>query len=298
MLERTLAVSHPLDLGATLRPLWRGNNGPCSLFSEREVWRATRTSEGPVTLRVKRTNDGVTAMAWGVGAQWSLQQLPQLLGADDDLGSFRPEHPCLKDAARRTRGLRMCKTLDVFEALIPTILEQKVTGREARSSWRSLVRAHGEPAPGPAPLLLPPTPEILADLPYFEFHPHGIEQKRAVAIKEVCRRASKIREVAHMDSDAAARRLQAFKGIGPWTTGLILQIVLGDPDAVVLGDYHFPNQVAWALGDEPRGTDERMLELLAPYKGHRGRVVRILDAAGIRAPKFGPRARIRNIAAI
>lgn len=249
-------------------------------------------------MRIKRTSDGVTATAWGDGARWSLDRLPQLLGSDDNPESFRPLHPSLKDAERRTRGLRMCKTGDVFEALIPTIVEQKVTGREARSGWRSLVRAVGESAPGPAPLFLPPEPEVLAELPYFEFHPHGIERKRADAIKAVCKRASKVREVAEMSPEDAARRLRCFDGIGPWTTALVLQIALGDPDAVVIGDFHFPNQVAWALADEPRATDERMLQLLAPYQGHRGRVVRILDAAGIRAPKFGPRVRIRTIASL
>ena len=298
MLERNLTIGHPLDIVATLRPLWRGNHGPCSIFREREVWRATHTPDGALTLRVKRTSAGVAAVAWGPGAEWALEQLPQLLGEEDTPETFRPDHPCLKDAARRTHGLRMCKTLDVFEALVPTILEQKVTGREARSSWRSLVRAHGQPAPGPAPLFLPPTPETLAELPYFEFHPHGVEQKRAATIKEVCRRAAKIREICDMERNDAARRLLAFRGIGPWTTALILQIALGDADAVPTGDFHFPDQVAWALADEPRGTDQRMLELLAPYNGHRGRVIRILDAAGIRAPKFGPRVRIRNIAAL
>ena len=298
MLERALDIVYPFDLVATLRPLWRGVSGPCSRFGTDEVWRATRNPEGPVTLRIQRTSSGVRAQAWGEGAEWSLEQLPEFLGSGDDPDSFRPDHPRLKDAERRTRGMRICRTFDVFEVLIPTIVEQKVTGREARRSWKSLVAAVGEPAPGPAPLYLPPTPEVLADLPYFEFHPHGIEQKRALTIKEVCKRADKVREVADMDSPSAARRLMAFRGIGPWTTALVLQIALGDADAVPVGDFHFPDQVAWALADEPRANDDRMLELLAPYRGHRGRVIRILDAAGIRAPKFGPRVRIRNVAAI
>ncbi len=50
--------------------------------------------------------------------------------------------------------------------------------------------------------------------------------------------------------------------------------------------------VAWALHDRPRGTDEEMLASLAPYAGQRGRVLRLLGAAGHAAPKFGPRRRI------
>ncbi len=296
--ERTLKIPHPLDLRLTLGPLAHGTADPCIRSSQQIVWRAARTPEGPVCQSIKRTAEGVEATAWGHGAAWSLEQLPELLGAADDPEDFKPEDRCLRNAARRAPGLRMCRSRNIFEILIPTILEQLVTGEEARRSWRSLVKAYGEPAPGPASLWLPPSPERLAALPYFDFHPHGIERKRATAIKEACKRATQMQEAAGMDSDSAARRLLACPGIGPWTTAIVLQVALGDPDAVVVGDFHLPNVVAWALAGEARATDARMLELLAPYRGHRGRAVRLIGAAGIWAPKFGPRARICHIAAI
>jgi len=73
-------------------------------------------------------------------------------------------------------------------------------------------------------------------------------------------------------------------------------VALGDADAVPLDDYHLPHMVAWALAGEPRGTDVRMLELLEPYAGHRDRMLRLLLAAGIEAPRFGPRMPLRSIA--
>jgi 3-methyladenine DNA glycosylase/8-oxoguanine DNA glycosylase len=73
---------------------------------------------------------------------------------------------------------------------------------------------------------------------------------------------------------------------------------LGDPDAVSVGDFHLPNLVSFALAGEPRGTDARMLELLEPYRGQRGRVIRLLEASGIWPPARGPRCPIRSIAAI
>jgi hypothetical protein len=39
-----------------------------------------------------------------------------------------------------------------------------------------------------------------------------------------------------------------------------------------------------------------MLELLEPYRGHRGRVLRLLFAAGIEAPRYGPRLPLRSVA--
>jgi 3-methyladenine DNA glycosylase/8-oxoguanine DNA glycosylase len=75
-------------------------------------------------------------------------------------------------------------------------------------------------------------------------------------------------------------------------------VALGDPDAVSEGDFHLPNLVAWNLAGEPRGTDERMLQLLEPYRGQRGRVQRLLEAGGTGAPRFGPRMRIHSIGRI
>lgn len=90
----------------------------------------------------------------------------------------------------------------------------------------------------------------------------------------------------------AAGRLRLIPGVGQWTVGTVLGPALGDPDAVAVGDFHLKNMVGYALAGEPRATDERMLELLAPYDGNRGRVVRALGLAGHAAPKFGPRKRI------
>ena len=65
-----------------------------------------------------------------------------------------------------------------------------------------------------------------------------------------------------------------------------------------VGDFHIPNMVCWALAREPRGTDERMLELLEPYRGQRARVTRYLELAGMAAPRYGARLASRRIADI
>ena len=68
----------------------------------------------------------------------------------------------------------------------------------------------------------------------------------------------------------------------------------GDPDAISVGDAHLPDIVCFALAGEPRGTDERMLELLEPYRGQRGRVEVLLEASGITPPAFGPKVEPRS----
>jgi 3-methyladenine DNA glycosylase/8-oxoguanine DNA glycosylase len=79
---------------------------------------------------------------------------------------------------------------------------------------------------------------------------------------------------------------------------MTLGFALGDPDAVPVGDLHLPHLVAWALAGEHAATDARMLELLEPFRGHRARVVRLLEESGIRPEMHGPRMQPHSIAAI
>jgi 3-methyladenine DNA glycosylase/8-oxoguanine DNA glycosylase len=294
--SRTFAVPFPLDLGLTLGPLRHGAGDPTIRFAPDGVWRATRTPQGAATIRLALGHRELTATAWGPGASAVLDGVPALLGFDDDPAAFEPSSPLLADLHRRLAGLRIGRTGAVFEALLPAIIEQKVVGEGARRSYRGLIRSHGDAAPGPAGLRLPPEPATLAALPYFAFHPLGIERRRADTIRRAAARAARLEEAASMGSEEGMARLTAIPGIGRWTAAEALRVAAGDPDLVSVGDYHLPNVVAWALAREPRGDDARMLGLLEPYRGQRGRVIRLLEAGGIGAPRFGPKMPIRSIA--
>ena len=143
---------------------------------------------------------------------------------------------------------------------------------------------------------VPPAARVLARTPYWTFHSFGIERRRAEVIIGAARSAARLEEAVSMDMASAYRRLQAFPGIGPWTAALIASAALGDPDAVPVGDYNLPHSVGFALEGTPRSTDERMLELLEPYRGHRARVLRLIAISGISAPRFGPRLPLRDFA--
>ncbi|MFN2505116.1 MAG: DNA-3-methyladenine glycosylase [Acidimicrobiales bacterium] len=271
------------------------------LLSRGEAWRATRTPEGPVTTRITPSDQGLTVRAWGPGAAWALETFPGLVGAEDDDQGFTPDHPLLRDLTRRLPGLWLCRSGAVVEALVPSILEQKVIGLEARRSYAGLVRALGDPAPGPggqAGLRVPPSPEKLARTPGYVFHRCGVERKRADAVRLACSYARRLEEAVSLPLPAAYARLTALPGIGPWTAAEVALVALGDPDAVSLGDYHLPNQVAYALAGESRADDARMLELLEPYRGQRGRVIRLVVAGAPAPPRFGPRLALNPIAAI
>lgn len=295
MPSRFVPTSRPIDLRSTLGPLHRGAGDPTMRVESGEVVRASRTPEGPVTMRFLSEPGGVAAEAWGAGAAWLLERAAAWCGALDDDRGFAPGPGLVRDLWRRRPGLRIPRTGLITERLIPIVLEQKVTGSEARRAYRRLATALSEPAPGPFGLSLPPDPTRVAALAYFELHPFGLERRRAEVLRAVCARAEWLDAAEDLPLEEAKARIGLLHGIGPWSVAEVARIALGDADAVSVGDYHIPNLVAWALAREPRGTDERMLELLEPYRPHRGRAQRLLETSGIRAPAFGPRMEVRAI---
>ena len=294
-----MTLDTPLDLRRTLGIHLRGSGDPTMRVAAGQVIRTTRTPEGPATIEVAVRGDRLTAEAWGSGADCLLDTLPALVGLDDDRAGFAPrQHRLVAELDRRHPGIRLGRTRAVFESLMPAILEQKVTGTEAWLGFRGLVRRWGEPAPGPFGLRLPPPPDVVAAIPYHELHPIGIERRRADLLRRVAARADRFEEIVTMPREDGYRRLRAMPGIGPWTAAEVALRALGDPDAVSVGDFHLPHLVAFCLSGEIRGDDTRMLELLEPWRGHRARVVRLLELSGLRPPAFGPRYAPRSIAAI
>jgi 3-methyladenine DNA glycosylase/8-oxoguanine DNA glycosylase len=296
--SRTIPLDRPLDLRLTLAPHLRGTADPAMRLARDRAIRATRTADGPATIALTLDGERLHVEAWGPGADRALDGAPALAGVEDGRDGFAPADRLLADLDRRMPGLRIGRSGAVLEALIPAILEQKVTGAEARRAYRGIIARWGETAPGPFGLRLLPPPETLARLPYEAFHPIGLERRRADLIRSVALRAARFEEIVDLPLPDAYRRLTALPGLGPWTAAEVALRALGDPDAVSVGDYHIPNMVGFALAGERKATDARMLELLAPYRGQRGRVIRLLEASGIRPPARGPRMSPRSIAAI
>ncbi|MFD0552305.1 DNA-3-methyladenine glycosylase family protein [Streptomyces rectiviolaceus] len=290
---RTWPPPYPLNLGLTLGPLRRGPADPTfRVTPDGSAWRASRTPEGPGTLRVAQRGDTVEAEAWGPGATWLLDQLPQLLGESDAPEDFTPRHRLLAATAHRRPGLRLIRTGLVLESLIPSILEQKVTTDEAYRAWRLLVRKYGEPAPGQAPaqlrLHVMPDPRTWTLIPSWEWHKAGVDNKRASTILRAARVAARLEEAAAMAPPQAQARLELIPGIGPWTSAETIQRSNGAPDAVTVGDLHLPGIIGYALAGDRTANDEAMLALLEPYAGQRHRAARLILLSGRTPPRRKP----------
>jgi 3-methyladenine DNA glycosylase/8-oxoguanine DNA glycosylase len=296
MASRRIMLEHRVDLRRTLFPLIRGGGDPTTRVDGRTVWRALRTAAGPATLRLRQLDRcTLDAEAWGPGSDRAIEEsAPGLAGALDDPDAFQPKDELVAGIWHDHRDVLLTRT-DPFPVLIAAVLEQKVTGHEARGAWRQIVLATSDPAPGDLGLRLPPDAERMASIPSWKLTKLGVVHRRAATLREVARHPKKIAALASGTPEEARGFLTKIPGIGPWTTAEVCRLALGDPDAISVGDYHLPHIVSWAFAGEPRGTDERMLELLEPYRGQRGRVEILLEASGITAPAFGPKMERRSL---
>ena len=294
VLTREWRPSWPLSLGATLGGLAHGRYDPSFRRTpDRALWRTMRSPEGIATQRLLVLDGVVTSQAWGPGAEWATDRLPRTLGVDDDVSGFDASlHPLVAEQWRRVgAGMRTPSVGVVLEVLVAAVLEQRVTGIEARRAWRWLLSAYGDPAPGPAPdgMRVFPAPSVVAAVPSWEWHRAGVDGARSATVLRAMSYAGRLEQCADLPVDAARARLEALPGVGVWTSAEVASRSLGDADAVSYGDFHVATNVVFALTGETDGTDERLAELLAPWAGHRGRVVRLVELAGISRPARGPR---------
>ncbi|MEQ8839855.1 MAG: hypothetical protein RIB98_02665 [Acidimicrobiales bacterium] len=284
----TIRPRHQLDIAFAVR-------GVKTVRRRQGVhWWTTDTPEGVAAVAFRAGGDLVRADAWGTGTDWALTQLPALLGArDDDVDDFEPRaHPALASLLQRSGpavsgSLRIGATGRWYEALTTNTIGQRVVTADAKASRERLCHRHGEPAAaGPTGAF--PSPDRLLALADHDFHRVGIERSRARVLRVAAKYAERLERLDGEPAAHATEWLQRLPGVGPWTTGLTTAVAGGDPDAVPVGDFHLPRLVTFALTGEQNGTDETMLEALAPFAGHRQRVVRLVKAYGPRPNPHGP----------
>lgn len=291
-METVVRPRLPVSLRLSLSTLRHGPRDPTVRFLGHECWRATRTPSGPATVCYAERGDEIVVRSWGTGAEHAIASAPDVLGARDDLTGWNPSaHELVRELDRHMPGMRMVATGAVFEAIVPTVIEQKVTSEEAHESWRKMAWRWGEEAPGPDGVRLSPSPSKLAGEPYYGYHVFGIERKRADIVRGLASRAVRVEEALSL----GRARLEAFPGIGEWTSAKVAQVAWADADAVPVGDYHLAPTVVYAFTGKRGGDDDAMLELLEPFRPHRGRAARLIKTGCSPPPRRGPRARLRDL---
>ena len=297
-LSTTYAPKVPISLSLTLRPLRRGYGDPTFQVDPSGIWRTVLSPLGAATVHLAPTPDGTAVTAWGPGAEWAIEGVPELLGAGDEWSSLDVSaSPFLADSLRRNPGLRLLRTRQVFEMMVAAILEQKVKGMQARQSWRVLLGKYGEPAPGPAPagMRVFPSADVWRRIPSWEWHRAGVGPDRSAAVLRAAAVAASLERTLALGRGGppVERALRSIPGVGVWTSAETTQRAHGDPDAPSVGDYHLPALVGWALVGSPV-DDDGMLDLLAPWAGHRQRIMRLIESSGFAKPRFGPRMTVQD----
>jgi 3-methyladenine DNA glycosylase/8-oxoguanine DNA glycosylase len=299
---RTVTFPGVVSPGLTLFPMRRGPGDPTFQVDDGgAIWRTSLLPGGPVTARIVRAAaNAVECTAWGGGAEEFLDALPAMLGAHDDSSDFVPVDPIVAAAHQRVPHLRLGRTDQVLEALIPAVLEQRVPGADAFRAWRLLVTKFGTPAPGPAParMRVLPSAEVWRRIPSWEFHRANVDPGRAQTIVGCAQRASSLERLTSWPAAKAREALTSLPGVGIWTAAETAQRAFGDADALSVGDYHISKMIGWTLLGHPIGDDE-MVELLEPMRPHRHRVVRLLEASGLAyEPRRGARLPVQDIRAL
>ena len=251
-------------------------------------WWATETPHGAAVVAFRTVGGEVRADAWGLGAEWAIGRMPALLGGRDDPSGFRPLDQVVRDLVGRLGVPRLGATGRWYEAMATAAVYQRVVSADARMAVARLGRMFGGDVPGGGPLPLFPRPEAVLRVPDHDFHRAGVDRARTRVIRVAAKHAGRLEDLAERPAAEAREWLPRLPGIGPWTAARTTGAAAGDPDAVPVGDLHVPVLVTYALSGATNGDDNSMLELLQPYAGHRGRVVRLVKAAGIGPPRHHP----------
>lgn len=282
--ERT---ARRVDLDAAIATDW--GRGAVSIRRGPQVHR--RAEPGGLVVEACSDPDGVTVTVYGPPGEHdagaALASARGWAGLDDDPGDFGEvvaAHPVLRELHGRIGTPLLSRLPRVEEALGRAFVHQLVQGREARRSCNEIALRIGTQVDHD--LWSWPSGQALRHTPDWALRRCGVSARTAQGLRAAAVHAGRL-EAARSDWALLDRRMRALPGCGAWTSGTA-RLALGDPDAVPEGDYNLPSLVGHVLAGEP-ADDAGMASLLAPFAGHRGRVLRLLTTGAGRGLVSHPR---------
>ena len=282
MIEETVALG-PVDVGRSMFMSRVGPGDPTATLTETSLVKVFSVGAGVARVTLKKVKGGLRVSVEGDLHGPELTAWLDALRQGDDIQSFDAPHPYLKKLHRASPGLRVLPVPWLFETAVSSILQQRVKFRDATREYTRLAQLHGQRT---ALGISFPSAAVVAKLPTWEIERVGVDKRRARAIVQLAREEHFRSFLRPATTHAELRRrLLAVRGVGPWTTDMIMGFGAGDRDALPLGDLHLPHLVSWIIEREPRGTDAHMVKLLEPYRGHRFRVVRLLLSSRVSVPR-------------
>jgi 3-methyladenine DNA glycosylase/8-oxoguanine DNA glycosylase len=248
---------------------------PTAVMAGRTFSKCWLGQHGALRCDVQENATGFCAVFSGQPADVELAAKAWSGRLDETAPAFLPTAPALRRKHAAGLGLRLLPMPWLYDVVCGAIIQQRVRFIEACRSWRRLALGYGEA--GINGLHCFPSAKRLSELSPALLRPFDLDAQRASTLlrfaKEACFKPLPLR-----DFGLLRKRLERVPGIGPWTVSMALGFGAGDPDAVPTGDVHLPHAVCQLLAGEREGTDERMVELLKPYQGHRFRVIRLASS--------------------
>jgi 3-methyladenine DNA glycosylase/8-oxoguanine DNA glycosylase len=239
-------------------------------------------SEEPAAIEICRAERGLKICAHGSFADELLTETIAGLQQDDGYTAFATPDTGVLRLHTLHPGLRLLRVPWLYDITCSAILQQRVRTVDAMREWRRITQRWGTPAP--LGLRSFPSADVLAHVPMFALESIGIDAKRARTLLAFARESRLVSMKSGMTFADLRKYLLRIPGIGPWTTESVMGYGAGDTDAAIPGDLHLPRVVCYALAGEERGSDERMMELLEPFRGDRFRIIRLIGAAGVDVP--------------
>jgi DNA-3-methyladenine glycosylase II len=196
---------------------------------------------------------------------------------DDDLQDcYRVfgQDPLMKRVLAHSRGLRMIRTPDLYEALIIAVVNQQLSVAAAESIRRKLYAALGDRLTRDAVTYLGcPPPRHLLTADTRTLRALGLSRQKARYVREVAERAAAGAldpgVFDDLDDEAAIARLIEIPGVGRWTAEIVLMRGLGRIDVFPAGDLGLVIAAQRVLGRRDRPREDELRAMAERWRGWR-----------------------------